>query len=423
MPRTLLVITRHTPLPWEDGAGAYLFDLLAYLSSRDFRVTIAWTRPHDHLRWRGLWTPPRDFTRSVRLRAPGAWPLGRGLLFPAVYWQPFEARAKHRVKTALRRLGLFTARRRPPPAPHPAPSRTPIDSNVAWMAPADAAERAFAARMIASVRPDVVLANYAWMLSAIPSSFHGLRACLHSDVAWKRAALSAPADGAPAITAMAEGALLASAEVIGSISAADAAELARLAPRARVVLAPKSVAATPLPPAPADSTRVLFVGSDNPFNIEGVAWFLNSVWPALLRRVPRARLDLCGSIARALPRPLPAGVDAHGPVPDLSPFYREAAVVIIPLLRATGLNIKLVEAAGLGRAVVSTSATLDGAPFLRGALAAADTAEDFAAAVAGLLADPAARDALATRVRDSVAEALSPQTCYGPLAAALGGGR
>jgi len=423
MSRTLLVITRHTPLPWEDGAGAYLFDLLDYLSTRGFRVTVVWTRPHDHLRWRGFWIPPRDFTRIAQLRAPGAWPIGRGLLFPAVYWKPFEARAKHRVKTALRRLGLFSANSRTTTGATPRPAPAQSDSNVAWMSPADVEERAFAARTIAAAHPDVVLANYAWMLSAIPASYRGLRACLHSDVAWKRAALSAPADGAPAITAEVEGALLSPADVIGAISAVDAAELGRLAPRARVILAPKSVSPAPLPPCPAGSTRVLCVGSDKAFNLEGVTWFLASVWPTVLRRVAAARLDLCGSIARGLPRPLPAGVDDHGSVPDLAPFYREAAVVVVPLLRATGLNIKLVEAAGLGRAVVATGTTLEGAPFLRDAVEAAETAEAFADSVARLLLDPAARDALAARARAAVAKALSPESCYGPLAAALGGGR
>jgi succinoglycan biosynthesis protein ExoO len=165
---------------------------------------------------------------------------------------------------------------------------------------------------------------------------------------------------------------------------------------------------------------VLFVGSDNAFNLEGVTWFLASVWPSVLRRVPAARLDLCGAIARGLPRPLPAGVDDHGGVPDLTPFYREAAVVVVPLLRATGLNIKLVEAAGLGRAIVATGTTLEGAPFLRDAVEAAETAEAFADSVARLLLDPAARDALAARARAVVAGTLSPETCYGPLAAALG---
>jgi len=419
MSRRLLVITRHTPLPWEDGAGAYLFDLLAYLSAHGFDVTIAWTQPHDHLRWRGWWKPPSTFTRFVRLRAPSAWPVAGGLFFPAVYWQPFVARSKHAIKTTLIRFGFFDrsgslARRR---AQHP----TLIASAPrGWMAKPNAAERAFIAEMIRDARPDVVLANYAWLLPAIPASFTGLRACVHSDVAWQRAALSALPDIKPEFTSEVEAKLLSIADVIAAISATDATELARLAPRARVVLAPKSVAPAPLPPAPAGSTRVLFVGSDNAFNAEGLAWFLASVWPFILRRVPAARLDLCGSIARALPKPLPAGVDDHGPVTDLAPFYREAAVVVVPLLRATGLNIKLVEAAGLGRAVVATETTLEGAPFLRDAVALADTASVFADSVVRLIQEPAARDSLSAQARAAVAGALSPKACYARLSAALG---
>jgi glycosyltransferase involved in cell wall biosynthesis len=419
MSRRLLVITRHTPLPWEDGAGAYLFDLLAYLSAHGFDVTIAWTQPHDHLRWRGWWKLPSTFTQVAHLRAPGAWSVAGSLFFPAVYWQPFVARSKHAIKTMLSRFGLFdrsgSHARRQAQAPDRAASAPRT-----WMSEPDASERAFIAEMIRDARPDVVLANYAWLLPAIPASFTGLRACVHADVAWQRAALSAPPDTKPEFTPEVEAKLLSTADVIAAISATDATELARLAPRARVVLAPKSVAPAPLPPAPAGSTRVLFVGSDNAFNAEGLAWFLASVWPFILRRVPAARLDLCGSIARALPKPLPAGVDDHGPVTDLAPFYREAAVVVVPLLRATGLNIKLVEAAGLGRAVVATETTLEGAPFLRDAVALADTASVFADSVVRLIQEPAARDSLSAQARAAVAGALSPKACYARLSAALG---
>lgn len=419
MSRRLLVITRHTPLPWEDGSGAYLFDLLSYLSAHGFRVTIAWTQPHDHLRWRGWWKPPSSFTRVVRLRAPGAWPVAGGLFFPAVYWQPFIARSKHLVKTALIRLGLFDRARLParrlPEAPHSAGS-----APRGWMDGPDSSELAFVAHALRATRPDVVLANYAWMLPAIPRSFAGLRACVHSDVAWQRAAHAAPPGTAPELTAEAEAGLLSAADVIAAISAVDATELTRLAPRARVALAPKSAANTALPPASADSTRVLFVGSDNAFNVEGLAWFLSEVWPEVMRRVPAARLEVCGSIARACPQPVPATATLHGVVADLTPFYRDAAVVVVPLLRATGLNIKLVEAAGLGRAIVATGATLHGAPFLRDAVAVADTAPAFADSVVRLLQKPAARDALSTQARAAVARALSPDACYAPLSAALG---
>lgn len=418
MSRRLLVITRHTPLPWEDGAGAYLFDLLAYLSAHGFDVTIAWTQPHDHLRWRGWWKPPSTFTRFVRLRAPGAWPIAGGLFFPAVYWQPFVARSKHAIKTMLSRFGLFdrsgSHARRQAQAPDRAASAPRT-----WMSEPDASERAFIAEMIRDARPDVVLANYAWLLPAIPASFTGLRACVHSDVAWQRAAHAAPPGTTPALTAEAEAGLLSSADVIAAISAADATELARLAPRARVILAPKSTSGAALPPAADDCTRVLFVGSDNAFNVEGLAWFLNSVWPSILRDHPAARLDVCGSIARKLNSPPPPGVMIHGIVSDLVSFYREASVVVVPLLQTTGLNIKLVEAAGLRRAIVTTGITLAGAPFLRNAITVADSAEAFAAAVSIFLHDPAARESAAARAYSAVIENLSPTQCYGPLATAL----
>lgn len=419
-PRRLLVLTRHTPLPWEDGSGAYLFDILSYLSTHGFRVTIAWTRPHDHLRWKGRWAPPAALTRVARLRLPGAWSAGRWYCFPGVYWQPFEAQAKHRIKTVLQRFGLLRDNQRPARnADAPVPSSAHLPAAQGWMSPPAPDELAFADRAVAAVRPDVVLANYAWMLPAIPSPFRGLRACVHSDIAWQRAAHAASPGAAPELTAEAESRLLASADVIAAISANDGTELARLAPRARIAVTPKSAVGTALPPAAADCARVLFVGSGNAFNIEGLAWFLSAVWPEIVNRVPAARLEVCGSISRACPQPVPSTVTLHGMVPDLEPFYRQAAVVVAPLLHATGLNIKLIEAAGYGRAIVATSITLHGAPFLRDAVATADTASAFADAAIRLLQAPEARDTLSAQARAAVASALSPEACYGPLSAAL----
>jgi succinoglycan biosynthesis protein ExoO len=158
----------------------------------------------------------------------------------------------------------------------------------------------------------------------------------------------------------------------------------------------------------------LFVGSGNSFNAEGLGWFLREVWPLLARMLPGTRLDVCGSIDQAMPQ-RPEGVNFHGNVPDLAPFYREAGVVIVPLLRASGLNIKLVDAAAAGRAIVATSITLVGAPFLRGAVHTADTAANFAAAIHLLLTDTVANRASVTLALAAVRTHLSPVVCYGSL--------
>jgi succinoglycan biosynthesis protein ExoO len=454
-PRTILVLTRHTPLPWEDGAGAYLFDILRHLRTKGFTVHIGWLAPHEHLRWQGLWTLPADFAAAATLHTPGGWRFGRRQFYPSIYWLPFKARALHAIKQALGLVGVRVSRRPRSPSPvhrsqptahrHPAgayrhhptaarPSPTahrPLPPSLTasgislpstgWMSAPSAAEHAFAAGLIERLRPSAVIVNYAWITPLFDSGAGPdsdfLRVCLHPDVAWKRAALQCGLDGLPPLIDRAtEAALLVKAEVVVGITEADAAELRLLAPAASHLVAPKAVSARPLPAA--DSRRLLFVGSGNSFNIAGLSWFLAEVWPLVRAAQPDAVLDVCGTVAAAI-KNRPAGAHFHGPVPNLDTYYSTAAVVVVPLLHATGLNIKLVDAAAHCRAIVTTAATLEGAPFLTGAVAAADSPAAFAGAIIGLLADPAARAALAERSLAAVRERLAPEACYASLAAAL----
>jgi len=415
--RSILFITRHTPLPWEDGAGAYLHDLARYLAGQGFRVDVLWLAPHEHLQWQKVWRLPRAWASSLRLQLPGAIRLGRRFVFPAVVWQPFQARTKGHIRRALSAIGFNLPRRDAGALPRSAPSE-----KRGWMAPPSAAELNVVQKFVAQLRPDVVIASYAWMCPVfdLPALGGVLRACLTHDVMWKRAALSVTENAGttgPEITRLDEEAWLRRASLIIAISESDAGEMRLLAPAARVMVAPKAL--DPCRPFPdSRNERILFVGSANAFNAEGLEWFLREVWPRIRREAPGATLDVCGTIDRAVAL-RPEGVVFHGTVSRLDSYYEQAALAIVPLLRATGLNIKLVEAAAFGRAIVATPNTLIGAPFLRDAVVAAESADDFASAVQRFLIDPAARTAAAARTLAAVQARLAPATCYGPLASLL----
>lgn len=411
----LLFVTRHTPLPWEDGAGAYLHDLARHLAGHGFHVDVLWLAPPEHLRWQKCWRLPDAFDASVRLRLAGAIRLGRRYFFPGMIWYPFKARALHRVRQLLTAARLLAPR--PPSPPAAAPAGRP------WMSPPTPDEFELVEKCVRSLRPAVVIVNYPWLCPVfqLPALRGVRRACLTPDVAWQRARSVGTAVGVPpAITRDDEVAWLQSAGTIIAIAEADAAEFRRLAPTTQVLVAPKACAGpAAIPAGPAvPSRRLLFVGSGNAFNAEGLGWFLQEVWPLLQSDVPGIRLDVCGSIAGAVPL-RPADVVFHGGVPDLAPFYRAASVVIVPLLHASGLNIKLVDAAAAGRAIVASAVTLTGAPFLRDAVHRADTAAGFAAAVRLLLTDAAANAAAAHAAQAAVQRHLSPAACYGALVAHL----
>ncbi len=148
------------------------------------------------------------------------------------------------------------------------------------------------------------------------------------------------------------------------------------------------------PPIP---RRLLFIGSFNHLpNLLALDWFLREVWPLLrtkvtLQAVAGARheyyLDFYrASVTLDLTR---EGLEVNGFVADVRPAYRQAAVVIAPLLASAGTNIKILEAMAMGKAIVSTAAGVNGLGDLvaGSAFALADDPGEFAREVDALLSD------------------------------------
>jgi glycosyltransferase involved in cell wall biosynthesis len=96
------------------------------------------------------------------------------------------------------------------------------------------------------------------------------------------------------------------------------------------------------------------------------------------------------------------GVELEGFVADVRPAYERAAVVIAPLRASAGTNIKILEAMAMGKAVVSTSAGVNGLDIGSGEVVVRDPAREFAAAILELLDDPAKRQAIEKRAREAV---------------------
>ncbi|MEK7405951.1 MAG: glycosyltransferase, partial [Acidobacteriota bacterium] len=73
---------------------------------------------------------------------------------------------------------------------------------------------------------------------------------------------------------------------------------------------------------------------------------------------------------------------------------------IAPLLASAGTNIKIMEAMAMGKAIVSTPAGINGLDLAPGSdVLVAETAEEFAAAIRDLLANPEKRRALGRAAR------------------------
>lgn len=417
MPRahpSLLVVTRTSPFPGASGSGTYVFDVLRHLAACGWIIHVAWTTPPDLLPSRGWYSPPPAHRGICRLELRGMIRLGQHHWMPSVVWLPRKARALHAVKTVLRTLRLWPAGARRAAAARVA---TPA---AAWDAACSGAELDWVRATITRLKPDVVLANYSWMAPAAHLPEGPPVALLTHDVRHRQIHLR---DGRAVevlgefMSAEHEHAQLAAARLVVAIQSAEAAVLRRMLPDTTVVTAPLSVAARPLP-APGGAT-VLFVGSANGANLAGLQWLTTEVWPLVRTALPQAELLLAGTICLHPGLPSAPGLRLLGPMEDLSAAYRQASAVAVPLLRGSGVKIKLLEAVTHARTAVTTAVGLEGLEALAPALRTANTPAAFAAALVDLLAHPDACAQLGHDALRLAAQAFSPAACYGPLDTAL----
>ncbi len=107
---------------------------------------------------------------------------------------------------------------------------------------------------------------------------------------------------------------------------------------------------------------ILFVGSDNPLNVHGLKEFYCHAWPAIRAGNPGAVLRVIGKIGKHFSTD-DERVQVAGWVQDLDEEYRNAAVVINPIVAGTGLKIKSVEALCRAKPLVGAPNSFEGLYF------------------------------------------------------------
>ena len=166
--------------------------------------------------------------------------------------------------------------------------------------------------------------------------------------------------------------------------------------------------------APEVPGRVAFVGSmDWLPNEDGVRHFARHCWPSIRRAMPGATFQVVGRNPPPVVSRLSGsgGIEVVGAVPDVRPYLAEAQVAVVPLQVGGGTRLKIFEAMGMGKAVVSTTVGAEGLPVEHGRhLILADEPGEFAGAVASLLDDPARRSALGRSALHLVTERFGTES-------------
>jgi glycosyltransferase involved in cell wall biosynthesis len=210
-----------------------------------------------------------------------------------------------------------------------------------------------------------------------------------------------------------------------AVSALDAATLQAIAPCAHFHVVENGTDTEYFHPSsePPEPSTLVFVGSLDWYpNLAGLNFLLQKVWPAVKNQRPGARLHLAGRepppwlIHRAACDPQITLV----PNPeDVRPWIHHAAVFACPVLDGGGTRLKILDALAMGKAVVSTTIGCEGLRLTPGEhVLIADTAQDFAALVLGLMADEELRNALGFRGRAQVERFYNWQVIAASLDAA-----
>jgi len=144
---------------------------------------------------------------------------------------------------------------------------------------------------------------------------------------------------------------------------------------------------------------MVFTGSmDWMPNEDGIAWFVESIFPRIRAVVPHATLTIVGrnptSKVKALHAP-DGGVTVTGSVPDVRPYLASHQLFVVPLRVGGGTRLKIYEGMAMGLPTVSTTIGAEGLPVVEGEhLVRADDPESFARECIALLQDPERAEAM-----------------------------
>lgn len=394
--KKILVIVRQRIVGKTNGSSRYLLGILEYLQECGHEVSLVWPHPATFGRWPFL-KLSADLLQFKGLKWRGGLRLG-SLVFctnPKVYFLCVLAV----VDRVLLKAGLIKE-----PLTKPAPS--------ALTAPVGEREIAFASRQLSGV--DCVLFDYVFSLHFAGSWISDVRSMvvMHDLFSKRESDFSelGVTDSYGQISRSEEMSLLGRAGGVVAIQEEEAEIVRQALKNSDVGVVPVGVEASDrIQPGRPDT--VLFVGSNAGPNIVGIKWFLDHVWPLLRQRKPDLKLEIAGSCCDLL---IPTqGVTLLGVVPDLSPIYERAGVVISPLTVGSGLKIKLIEGLAAGKAMVVTSTTLQGVPQLAQFVRLADSPTEFCDEVVVLLENDSLRESVGMEALQYLRDHFSPRSAYG----------
>ena len=157
---------------------------------------------------------------------------------------------------------------------------------------------------------------------------------------------------------------------------------------------------------------VFFIGFNNPFNVEGLNWFLEEVYPYLNKNL---RILLVGSVTKEIHISYP-NIDIIQFVPNLDDVFKDIKVSICPMFKGTGMKIKVVESMEKGIPVICNERGVDGLPDKTecGCLVTED-AKEFAEYINKLISDESFYNEVSQKIKKYYNKIFDREKCKNKL--------
>ena len=125
-------------------------------------------------------------------------------------------------------------------------------------------------------------------------------------------------------------------------------------------------------------------------NVEGLLWFIDEIWPVILKQSPSVKLFVAGKGMPSFIREKHVqNVTMIGEVDSAPEFIRDKGITIVPLKSGSGIRLKILEAMSAGKVVLCTTIGAQGIDYIDGRhLHIANTAEEFASRINQVLHHP-----------------------------------
>lgn len=138
---------------------------------------------------------------------------------------------------------------------------------------------------------------------------------------------------------------------------------------------------------PTTMTDLMFIGGRHSASVDGIQWFLEKIFPDIIKECPEAILHIVGDCGKSITPHEHVIIHGRLSEEDVIDLYHKT-IVILPLRFGAGVKGKTLEAMYYGAPFVSTSIGLEGIPDIHSAINGRDTTISFANELIQIIKEP-----------------------------------